>query len=275
MDKQRNLFIGIVLLVAVSFSVWYFIYFNGLKNSLDNMSSKYDQLKNEKSKYTQIKNKFPSIEKEWKELKNELTTLVNKIPKDNQFDNVTKMLFSLMEQNKLAVDNFNPSLAPLDEKQIIIPETQETILVEKYPIDVELRGNFIDFGNFLDQLAFTNYYLTISNIQISQSTGTEGEQKISFISYIYTKNQDIQISSNQSNQNFASFTDKNNNEKKPIDKDNTKTDEDIIVEAIQNTGASSILDIEQIFKYIKENTGKDIDPNFVISLLKERLKTDS
>ena len=275
MDKQRNLFIGIVVLVAVSFSVWYFIYFNGLKNSLDNMSSKYDQLKNEKSKYTQIKNKFPSIEKEWKELKNELTTLVNKIPRDNQFDNVTKMLFSLMEQNKLAVDNFNPSLAPLDEKQIIIPETQETILVEKYPIDVELRGNFIDFGNFLDQLAFTNYYLTISNIQISQSPGTEGEQKISFISYIYTKNQDIQISSNQSNQSFASFTDKNNNEKKQIDKDNTKTDEDIIVEAIQNTGASSILDIEQIFKYIKENTGKDIDPNFVISLLKERLKTDS
>ena len=275
MDKQRNLFIGIVLLVAVSFSVWYFIYFNGLKNSLDNMSSRYNQLQNEKSKYTQIKNKFPSIEKEWTELKNELTTLVNKIPRDNQFDNVTKMLFSLMEQNKLAVDNFNPSLAPLDEKQIIIPETQETILVEKYPIDVELRGNFIDFGNFLDQLAFTNYYLTISNIQISQSPSTEGEQKISFISYIYTKNQDIQISSNQSNQNFASFTDKNNNEKKQIDKDNTKTDEDIIVEAIQNTGASSILDIEQIFKYIKENTGKDIDPNFVISLLKERLKTDS
>tara|TARA_B100001109_G_scaffold55001_1_gene44251 strand:- start:369 stop:1196 length:828 start_codon:yes stop_codon:yes gene_type:complete len=275
MDKQRNLFIGIVLLVALSFSGWYFIYFNGLKNSLDDMSSRYNQLKNEKNKYTQIKNKFPSIEKEWKELKNELTTLVNKIPKDNEFDNVTKMLFSLMEQNKLAVDNFNPSLAPLDEKQIIIPETQETILVEKYPIDVELRGNFIDFGNFLDQLAFTNYYLTISNIQISQSTGTEGEQKISFISYIYTKNQDIQIGSNQSNQNFASFTDKKNNEKKQIDKDNTKTDEDIIVEAIQNTGASSILDIEQIFKYIKENTGKDIDPNFVISLLKERLKTNS
>ena len=275
MDKQRNLFIGIVLLVALSFSGWYFIYFNGLKNSLDDMSSRYNQLKNEKNKYTQIKNKFPSIEKEWKELKNELTTLVNKIPKDNEFDNVTKMLFSLMEQNKLAVDNFNPSLAPLDEKQIIIPETQETILVEKYPIDVELRGNFIDFGNFLDQLAFTNYYLTISNIQISQSTGTEGEQKISFISYIYTKNQDIQIGSNQSNQNFASFTDKKNNEKKQINKDNTKTDEDIIVEAIQNTGASSILDIEQIFKYIKENTGKDIDPNFVISLLKERLKTNS
>ena len=58
---------------------------------------------------------------------------------------------------------------PLDEKQIVVPETKETLIVEKYPIDVELRGSFIDFGNFLDELAFSNYYLTISNIQISQN----------------------------------------------------------------------------------------------------------
>ena len=276
MDKQKNLFIGTIALVVLTCGGWYFMYFSELNKSLEKMSVNYNQLKNEKNKYTQIKNKFPAIEKEWTELKDDLSTLIQKIPTDKQFDNVTKMLFSLMEQNKLAVDNFNPSLAPLDEKQIIIPETQETILVEKYPIDVELRGNFIDFGNFLDQLAFTNYYLTISNIQISQNPSSEGEQKISFISYIYTKNQDLQISNNQNNQdsqNFASYA--NKNEKGQIDRDNTKTDEDIIVEAIQNTGASSILDIEQIFKYIKENTEKDIDPNFVISLLKERLKTDS
>ena len=100
------------------------MYFSDLNNSLGNMSNSYNQLKSEKSKYTQIKNKFPSIEKEWTDLKEELTTLINKIPTDGQFDNVTKMLFSLMENNKLVIDNFNPSLAPLDEKQIIVPETK-------------------------------------------------------------------------------------------------------------------------------------------------------
>ena len=143
MDKQRNLFIGIVLLVSLSCSGWYFIYFNGLQASLNDMNSRYNQLKNEKSKYTQIKNKFPSIEKEWKELKNELTTLVNKIPKDSQFDNVTKMLFSLMEQNKLVVDNFNPSLAPLDEKQII----NENCIY-----------NNMDLTNFWEIYTFRKYY---------------------------------------------------------------------------------------------------------------------
>ena len=275
MDKQRNLFIGVIAFVLLSCAGWYFMYFSGLNNSLENLSNSYNQLKSEKSKYTQIKNKFPLIEKEWTELKEELTTLINKIPTDSQFDNVTKMLYSLMEKNKLAIDNFNPSLAPLDEKQIIVPETQETLTVEKYPIDVELRGSFIDFGNFLDQLSFTNYYLTISNIQISQNPYNEGEQKISFISYIYTKNSTDNMGVIQNNQGFAGSTNNTNNNVSSVDKDSvaTITDEEIVLEAIQKTGATSIVDIVKIVKYIKEKTGKDIDQSFAVSLLEKKLKS--
>ena len=273
MDKQKNLFIGTIVLVLLSCAGWYFMYFSELNNSLGNMSNSYNQLKSEKNKYTQIKNKFPSIEKEWTDLKEELTTLINKIPTDAQFDNVTKMLFSLMEDNKLVIDNFNPSLAPLDEKQVIVPETQEILTVEKYPIDVELRGSFIDFGNFLDQLSFTNYYLTISNIQISQNTYNEGEQKISFISYIYTKNSTNDMGLIQNNQGVASSTSNANNNESSIDKAAAAiTDEQIVLEAIQETGATSIIDIVKIVKYIKEKTGKDIDQSFAVSLLEKKLK---
>ena len=275
MDKQKNLFIGIIGFLLLSCAGWYFMYFSELNNSLESISDSYNQLKSEKSKYTQIKNKFPLIEKEWTELKEELTTLINKIPTDSQFDNVTKMLYSLMEKNKLAIDNFNPSLAPLDEKQIIVPETQETLTVEKYPIDVELRGSFIDFGNFLDQLSFTNYYLTISNIQISQNPYNEGEQKISFISYIYTKNSNDNMGVIQNNQGFAGSTNNTNNNESSVDKDSVAaiTDEEIVLEAIQKTGATSIVDIVKIVKYIKEKTGKDIDQSFAVSLLEKKLKS--
>ena len=272
MDKQKNLFIGTIALVVLTCGGWYFMYFSELNKSLEKMSANYNQLKNEKNKYTQIKNKFPAIEKEWIELKNDLSSLIQKIPTDKQFDNVTKMLFSLMEKNKLAVDNFNPSLAPLDEKQIMNPETKETILVEKYPIDVELRGNFIDFGNFLDQLAFSNYYLTISNIQISQNPYTEGEQKISFISYVYTKNSSTTAGIVQNNQNFASDDASNKKNSDSGDITLEKSDEDIITEAIQTTGATSLIDIVKIIKHIKEKTGKEVDENLAISLLQKKLK---
>ena len=272
MDKQKNLFIGTIAIVVLTCGGWYFMYFSELNKSLEKMSANYNQLKNEKNKYTQIKNKFPAIEKEWIELKNDLSSLIQKIPTDKQFDNVTKMLFSLMEKNKLAVDNFNPSLAPLDEKQIMNPETKETILVEKYPIDVELRGNFIDFGNFLDQLAFSNYYLTISNIQISQNPYLEGEQKMSFISYVYTKNSSTTADIVQYNQNFVSDATSNQNNSESRDITLEKSDEDIIREAIQTTGATSLIDIVKIIKHIKEKTGKEVDENLAISLLQKRLK---
>ena len=80
MDKQKNLFIGIIGFVLLSCAGWYFMYFSELNNSLENISNSYNQLKSEKSKYSQIKNKFPLIEKEWTELKEDLTTLINKIP---------------------------------------------------------------------------------------------------------------------------------------------------------------------------------------------------
>ena len=271
MDKQKNLFIGIVAFVLLSCGIWYFMYFSELNKSLHKMNTSYNQLKNEKNKYSQIQMKFPTIEKEWKELKDDLSSLIQKIPTDAQFDNVTKMLFSLLEKNKLAVDNFNPSLAPLDEKQILNPETQETILVEKYPIDVELRGNFIDFGNFLDQLAYSNYYLTISNIQISQNPYLDGEQKISFISYIYTKNSSTSTAIIQDNQGFSSTTPNDNNTVKPVNNSYQMSDEDIITNAIKATGASSIIDIVKIINYIKENNGKEIDENLAISLLQKSL----
>ena len=271
MDKQKNLFIGIIAFVLLSCGGWYFMYFSELNKSLDKMNTSYNQLKNEKNKYSQIQTKFPAIEKEWKKLKDDLSSLIQKIPTDAQFDNVTKMLFSLLEKNKLAVDNFNPSLAPLDEKQILNPETQETILVEKYPIDVELRGSFIDFGNFLDQLAYSNYYLTISNIQISQNPYLEGEQKISFISYIYTKNSSISTAVMQSNKSFASTTPNSKNTAEPVNGSYQMSDEDIITNAIKATGASSLIDIVKIINYIKENNGKEIDENLAISLLQKSL----
>ena len=221
--------------------------------------------------FSQIQTKFPAIEQEWKELKDDLSSLIQKIPTDAQFDNVTKMLFSLLEKNKLAVDNFNPSLAPLDEKQILNPETQENILVEKYPVDVELRGNFIDFGNFLDQLAYSNYYLTISNIQISQNPYLDGEQKISFISYIYTKNSSTSTAIMQGNQGFSSTTPNNKSIEEPLNSSYQMSDEDIITNAIKATGASSLIDIVKIINYIKENNGKEIDENLAISLLQKSL----
>ena len=96
------------------------------------------------------------------------------------------MLYSLIQQNNLVILTYNESVVAIDEKEIVIPDTKERLVIEKYPIDIELQGNFLNFGNFLDQLSYTNYHLTTSNMRVAQNTYND-EQDISFISYIYTK----------------------------------------------------------------------------------------
>ena len=81
---------------------------------------------------------------------------------------------------------------------------------------------------------------------------------------MYTKNSSNNISTNASNNTLTSSNSVNSI-------NSNLTDKDIINEAIQTTGATSLIDIVKIIKYIKEKTGKDIDENLAISILQERL----
>ena len=117
-----------------------------------------------------------------------------------------------------------------------------------------------------------NYEIEDLNIQISQNPYNEGEQKISFISYVYTKNSSTTAGIVQNNQNFASDAASNQKNSDSGDITLEKSDEDIITEAIQTTGATSLIDIVKIIKHIKEKTGKEVDENLAISLLQKRLK---
>jgi len=162
------------------------------------MTDSYKRIENENRRFTEIEKKLPTIEKEWNQLKNELTAMLDKIPTSGAYDDISKMLYSLIQQNKLVILTYNESVVAINEKEIVVPDTKERLVIEKYPIDIELRGSFLDFGNFLDQLSYTNYHLTTSNMRISQNRGND-DQDISFISYIYTKRQAEDLSYSTAN----------------------------------------------------------------------------
>ena len=78
----------------------------------------------------------------------------------------------------------------------------------------------------------------------------------------------------ENNQGFASSSNNIDNNADSINSESAevKTDEEIVLEAIQKTGATSIIDIVKIVKYIKEQTGKDIDQSLAVALLQKKLK---
>ena len=102
------------------------------------MTASYELIENENRKYSQLEKKIPMIEKEWSQLKNELTAMLDKIPPSATYDNISKMLYSLIQQNNLGILTYNESVVAIDEKEIVIPDTKERLVIEKYPIDNEL-----------------------------------------------------------------------------------------------------------------------------------------
>ena len=78
----------------------------------------------------------------------------------------------------------------------------------------------------------------------------------------------------ENNQGYASSSNNIDNNVGSINSESAevKTDEEIVLEAIQKTGATSIIDIVKIVKYIKEQTGKDIDQSLAVALLQKKLK---
>ena len=65
-----------------------------------------------------------------------------------------------------------------------MPETGDEITIEKVPIDITLRGSFINFGQLLESMKTGKYRLTASNIEILQKQKASA-QTIKLISYAY------------------------------------------------------------------------------------------
>jgi Tfp pilus assembly protein PilO len=124
------------------------------------------------------------IEDEWYNLNEEFEIVIRRIPDRSSIDNVSNVLYSMIKNNGLSVINYSPSNLAIDKKTIIMPESENEIIIEKIPIDIEINGSFLNFGRLLENMKESQYRLTASNIDIEQKRNSP-QQVIKFISYAY------------------------------------------------------------------------------------------
>ena len=125
-----------------------------------------------------------NIQDEWYNLNEEFEIVINRIPDKSSFDNVSNALYNMIKNNGLSVISYSPSNIAIDKKTIIMPESEDEIIIEKIPIDIEINGSFVNFGKLLENMTESQYRLTASNIDIAQK-GNSAKQVIKFISYAY------------------------------------------------------------------------------------------
>ena len=184
LKNQRYLFITVFGGLFILFTSWYFLVQKGLSKEHKRSSNARIVLEKDVDKFRRMESQIIGLEAEWNDINSQFEMVIDKIPDKRLFDNVTDFLYSMIVNQGLKIQSFSPSNAAIEKKTILVPETGDEITIEKVPIDITLRGSFINFGQLLESMKTGKYRLTASNIEILQKQKASA-QTIKLISYAY------------------------------------------------------------------------------------------
>lgn len=184
MNNHFNLFITILVSTILGAGIWYVTLFSKLKNQNKKLTN---SVKSEKSKATRadkIFNDLATVKREWSDYNIDFESQISRIPDISDQSRIFNVIFDIIKKSEIKVIKWSPSKFPVEEKTIFIPDTNEEIMISKYPIDIEVICTFPDFGVLLKKLRSSEHRISVSNVNIIEKGGTE-RQTINFIVYTY------------------------------------------------------------------------------------------
>ncbi len=184
LKNQRNIFVAISSGILLLVLIWYFGFHQSLSAAYSDIQQSQKSLASKRNKYRRMESEIINIQDEWYSLNEEFEIVIRQIPDKSSIDNVFNVLYSMIKNNGLSVISYSPSNIAIDKKTIIMPESEDEIIIEKIPIDITINGSFVNFGKLLENMTESQYRFTASNIDIAQK-GNSPKQVIKFISYAY------------------------------------------------------------------------------------------
>ena len=178
------LFIGLLSFFIVFIILWYFTFYKSLSQNYEISKELENDVSKELKKYKTMQAKINDMENSWNEINNDFQYQINRIPDKRLYEAVNDYLYSSIIDYKLKIINFSPSSVPIQKENVFLPELDQNITIEKIPIDISLKGSFIDFNQFFEQLMQREYKFTSSDVEIVQSSSA-AEQTINLIAYAY------------------------------------------------------------------------------------------
>ena len=146
------LFIGLLSFFIVFIILWYFTFYKGLSQNYEISKELENDVSKELKKYKTMQAKINDMENSWNEINSNFQYQINRIPNKRLYEAVNDYLYSSITDYNLKIINFSPSAVPIQKENIFMPELDQNITVEKIPIDISLKGSFLDFNQFFEQL---------------------------------------------------------------------------------------------------------------------------
>jgi Tfp pilus assembly protein PilO len=183
LKNQRNIFVAISSGILLLVIIWYFGFHQSIAAAYSDIQQSQKSLASKRNKYRRMESEIINIRDEWYSLNEEFEIVIRRIPDKSFIDNVSNVLYNMIKNNGLSIISYSPSNIAIDKKTIILPESEDEIIIEKVPIEITISGSFLNFGKLLDNMTESQYRLTASNIDIAKNNSSK--QVIKFISYAY------------------------------------------------------------------------------------------
>ena len=183
-NNHFNLFIAISCGTIVGLGIWYFTLFSNLQSENKNLTKELRTQKAKSTKAEKIFSDLAKVKREWSDYNLSFEDKISRIPDITEQKRIFNVIFETLKKSEIKVDSWSPSKFPVEEKTIFIPDTNEEIMISKYPIDIEIICTFPDFGVLLEKLRSNENRFSVSNVNIIEKGGTD-RQTISFIIYTY------------------------------------------------------------------------------------------
>ncbi|MEE9166609.1 MAG: type 4a pilus biogenesis protein PilO [Candidatus Neomarinimicrobiota bacterium] len=182
--REQKKFIVTVSVTSVILLVWLLAIQLPLTRNYHQARSKLEGLEVSNTEIRALQSRLGVlVEQRNKSVKN-YAEILRMIPGSEGVSQSVSAVSVLASEHNLRMEMFNPSAVSIESEKFVPVGELSNVLVEKYPIDVSLEGDYRDFGFFLDDLKKLPYLYTVKNL-IIQPTITGNALKLDMVIYAY------------------------------------------------------------------------------------------
>jgi len=186
-EKQRNLSLSIILALFISITLWYFLIQKELNMNISSLSKSENSLTKSISDYKKLKDKLTTLETDFSQKNEKLLSLLKRIPSITDKTESFEYFRTLLGANYFKIKNYRPYTNAIEEKKLVVSGLKNEIKIQKIAVDIELKGDYLAFGQFIDNLPSLPILVNLSEIELSGGKN----QKINLLGYLYFQSGNI------------------------------------------------------------------------------------
>ena len=182
--SYRQKLLIVFLIITAILILWYIFILKPQQRFISDTRVEINKISKEITLSKSSLGNVDTIRNDNQNIQAEIDSLLLSIPKREQISSITNLIVSIGRKNELEVLNIRPSLdALLKSKDYLI----------KVPIEIILKGKYLDFGQFITDIQNMSSKLHIQNIIIDADQNNKDSDlsrlQIQISSYVFVINE--------------------------------------------------------------------------------------